>query len=54
MKFSAKDGLKTINNLEHYQDVAFNPLNPGMIIFLDPCLLVTLWKTREWIFMKFS
>ena len=31
MRFSDKDGLDTRSNLEHFRDVAVNPLNPGSI-----------------------
>ena len=35
MRFSAKVGNETRNNLEYFQDVVVNPLNPGLI-FLFP------------------
>ena len=45
MNFSEKAGHETRNNVEHFRDVAVNPLNPGSIfIFSGSVFLVILWK----------
>ena len=50
-------GLGTRNNLEHFGDVTFKPLNTGFIFLYfweSPCLWATLWKNGWMDFMKFS
>ena len=56
MNFSEKVGHQTRDDLEHFRDIAVNPLNPGLIFFyfLDPCLLVMLCENGQRIFMKLS
>ena len=41
MKFSEYVGCDTRNNLEHFRDDQFNPLDTELIYFLDPYLLAT-------------
>ena len=57
MKFSAKDGYKTMNNPECYQDVAFNPLDPVLIFYFRGSVFVSnimenAWMDSHEIFMK--
>ena len=40
MKFSEKDGHDTRSNLEYFQDVAVNPLNPGLIYLFPGSVFV--------------
>ena len=42
MKFSEKDGLDTRSNLEHFRDVAVNPVNPGSIYLCSGSVLVCI------------
>ena len=47
MKFSGYVGYDTRNNLEHFGDDRFNPLDTGFLFFyfLGPCLLATSRNT---------
>ena len=40
MKFSENDGLGTKSNLEHFQGVTVNPLNPGSIYLIPGSVFV--------------
>ena len=40
MKYSEKGGLDTVSNMEHFQDVAMNPLNPGSIYLFSGSVFV--------------
>ena len=59
MEFSGSVGLVTRNNLEHFRDVLFNPMNTGNLfqhVRGNPLLLATLreneWKDFHEIFSK--
>ena len=45
LKFSGQVGLGTRNNVKHFGDVPFSPLNMGcfsLFFWANPCLLATL------------
>ena len=44
MEFAAYIGYHTRNNLQYFEDVAFNPLETELLYFLNPFLLATLWR----------
>ena len=50
MKFSEKDGHDTESNLEHFRDVAVNPLNPESIyLFPGPVFVCNIMEQdRRW------
>ena len=41
MKFLEKDGHDTGSNLEHSQDAAINPLNPGSIYLFPGSVFIS-------------
>ena len=55
MKFSENDGHDTGSNLEHFREVAVNPLNPVLINLFPGTVFVCdiMEKTGERIFIKF-
>ena len=54
-KFSRHVGYETMNNLVHFNDVAVNPWDPGLIFLcLGPCPLKHYGETGQWIFLRFS
>ena len=53
--FSGHVGYETMNNLVHFNDVAVNPWDPGLIFLcLGPCPLKHYGETGQWIFLRFS
>ena len=59
MKFSEQVGRETKNKLEHFEDVAFNPLDPGSILafsgsVLDTNIMKKRVKKISWNFQDMS
>ena len=55
MKFSTKVAHEAKNNMEHFRDVAVNPLNTGSIVLFSGFVIFgnIMEKADKRIFMKF-